>query len=250
MKLCRFKDAAGSSGRWGVVEGETVYAVQSEKDALPVAAARRLDEITLLPPVLPGKVICVGLNYRDHAEEMKLAIPDEPVLFMKPPSAVIGPGAPIICPAGSRQIDYEAELAVVMGRTARNVTEEEAPRCVLGYTCANDVTARDLQAKDGQWTRAKSFDTFLPLGPYLVTDADPANLAVSLYLNGERKQCSSTARLIFNVPRLVSFISAIMTLEPGDVILTGTPSGVGRLRPGDTVEVVIEGVGRLANPVK
>lgn len=246
MKICRFT-TGGVTPRLGVVEGETVYEV-SYGTGVPLVA-RDLSEITLLPPVTPGKVICVGLNYRDHAAEMQQELPEEPVLFMKPPSAVIGPGAPVICPEASRQVDYEAELAVIISKTARHIPASEAHRYIMGYTCANDITARDLQTKDSQWTRAKSFDTFLPLGPYLVSGLDPGNLAISLYLNGERKQHSTTARLIFSVSALVSFISAVMTLEPGDIILTGTPSGVGRLNPGDTVEVVIEGLGSLKNPV-
>ncbi|OAT85485.1 fumarylacetoacetate hydrolase family protein [Desulfotomaculum copahuensis] len=247
MKICRFTPG-GVIPRWGVVEGETVYEV-SYNHGGPLIA-HDLSEINLLPPVMPGKVICVGLNYRDHAEEMRQDLPEEPVLFLKPPSAVIGPGKPVICPQTSRRVDYEAELAVVMSKTARCIPAADACRYILGYTCANDITARDLQAKDGQWTRAKSFDTFLPLGPYLVSGLDPDNLDISLYLNGERKQHSNTSRLIFTVPRLINFISSVMTLEPGDVILTGTPAGVGRLNRGDTVEVVIEGVGRLINPVK
>lgn len=205
--------------------------------------------LRLLSPCQPGKIICVGLNYLDHAKELGLPIPPEPILFMKPPSAVIGPEEQIVLPQASRRVDYEAELAVVLGKTARNLKPDEALDYVLGYTCANDITARDLQKKDGQWTRSKSFDTFLPLGPYIIINHDPSDLEITLYLNGNRKQHSSSANLIFNIPQLIWFISSIMTLDPGDVILTGTPSGVGPLSSGDLVEVSIEGIGNLANRV-
>ncbi|MBM7855891.1 2-keto-4-pentenoate hydratase/2-oxohepta-3-ene-1,7-dioic acid hydratase in catechol pathway [Desulfohalotomaculum tongense] len=208
-----------------------------------------LDEVKVLAPCTPGKIICVGLNYRDHAEEFGLPVPDEPVLFMKPSTTVIGPGEAIVLPPQSRQVDFEGELAVVIRHRARNISPEEAPLYILGYTPANDVTARDLQKKDGQWTRAKSFDTFCPLGPYIVTDIDPGGLTVSTYLNGVLKQYSSTANFIFDVPTLVSFISGVMTLMPGDVILTGTSGGVGKMVDGDKVEIDIENVGRLMNPV-
>lgn len=237
---------------FGVVEGDIVFPVADPFRSLKPVSGRQLPlaEMALLAPCRPGKAVCVGLNYRDHARELGMALPEEPVLFLKPPTAVIGPGEPIIYPDMSRQVDYEAELAVVIKKEARYVREEEATGYILGYTCANDVTARDLQRKDGQWTRAKSFDTFLPLGPYIETDLDPGRQEVSLYLNGERKQHSSTDQLIFPVPSLISFISRIMTLLPGDVILTGTPSGVGPVQPGDVVEVVISGIGRLTNRVE
>lgn len=248
MLIGRFSNARGEF--YGVVEGDAVYPVRDlfrpERTGEPPWP---LGALAVKAPVVPSKAVCVGLNYRDHARELGLPVPDEPVLFLKPPTAVIGPGEAVVCPAASSRVDYEAELAVVIGRTARRVRPHDTHHFILGYCCANDVTARDLQRKDGQWTRAKSFDTFLPLGPYVVTDVDPADLEVSLFLNGERKQHSRTRELIFDVPALVSFISHVMTLHPGDVILTGTPSGVGPVRPGDLVEVVIEGVGRLANPV-
>lgn len=236
---------------FGIVDGDTVLPVADPFQFLEPVPGRRfaLAEVELLAPCLPTKAVCVGLNYRDHALELGLSLPEEPVLFLKPPTAVTGPGKPVVYPAMSRQVDYEAELAVVMGKKAWQVQEEEAAEYILGYTCANDITARDLQKKDGQWTRAKSFDTFLPLGPYIVTGLDPGDREVSLYLNGERKQHSSTSQLIFPVYRLVSFISHIMTLLPGDVILTGTPAGVGPVQPGDQVEVVISGIGRLANVI-
>ncbi|MGB9847038.1 MAG: fumarylacetoacetate hydrolase family protein [Desulfotomaculales bacterium] len=236
---------------YGLVDGDRVYAIADPflfPEPVP-GDCFALAELELLAPCRPGKAVCVGLNYRDHASELGMPLPEEPVIFLKPSTAVIGPGEPIVCPPVSRQVDYEAELAAVIKKKARNVREEEALDYVLGYTCANDVTARDLQKKDGQWTRAKSFDTFLPLGPYIVSGIDPDSQEVSLYLNGVLRQHSSTSRLIFSVPRLISFISSVMTLLPGDVILTGTPAGVGPVQPGDTVEVVISGIGRLVNRV-
>jgi len=188
----------------------------------------------------PTKIIAVGLNYIDHAKELKMPIPDEPIIFLKPPTAVISHKDKIIYPKGVKQLDYEAELAVVM----------KDKKHILGYTCANDVTARDLQRKDVQWTRSKSFDTFCPLGPRVVKNVDPNNLEIKLYLNGKLKQSSHTSNMIFRVEELVSFISKIMTLCPGDVILTGTPPGVAPMKIGDVVEVEIEGIGKLTNFVK
>lgn len=208
-----------------------------------------LAEVKVFAPCKPSKIICVGLNYRDHAEEFGLPVPGEPVLFLKAPTSVIGPGEAIVLPDQSNHVEYEGELALVMKRHAKNISPREAPGFILGYTCANDVTARDLQKKDSQWARAKSFDTFCPIGPYIVTDIDPSNLKVEVFLNGVLKQHTSTAQLIFNVPKLVSFISQVMTLLPGDVILTGTSSGVGSMQDGDKVDVLIENVGRLTNPV-
>jgi 2-keto-4-pentenoate hydratase/2-oxohepta-3-ene-1,7-dioic acid hydratase in catechol pathway len=194
--------------------------------------------------------VALGLNYRDHAAEFGHPLPEEPLLFMKPSTAVIGPDEDIVYPAMSRQVDYEAELAVVIGRTCRHVKEEDFRDYVLGYTAINDVTARDLQRKDGQFTRSKSFDTFAPLGPWIETAIpDPDNLTVEAYLNGERRQHSSTANMVFGVATLVSFISRIMTLWPGDVIATGTPAGIGPMAPGDVVEIRVEGIGRLQNRV-
>jgi 2-keto-4-pentenoate hydratase/2-oxohepta-3-ene-1,7-dioic acid hydratase in catechol pathway len=203
-----------------------------------------------LAPALPGKIIAVGLNYRDHALELGLALPDEPIIFMKPSTSVIGPGDVIIYPAQSNRVDYEAELAVVISRQCRNVPVHEAKDVILGYTCFNDVTARDLQVKDSQWTRAKSFDTFAPLGPWIVTDiADPNNLTITSRLNGEIKQSSNTNNLIFNVFKLIEFISSVMTLEKWDIIATGTPAGIGPMQRGDEIEIAIEGIGALTNRV-
>ena len=206
-------------------------------------------EARIIAPCVPSKIIALGLNYRDHARELGLPLPEEPLIFMKPPSAVIGPEEHILLPPESERVDYEAELAVVIGRKARRVKPEEAYDYILGYTCFNDVTARDLQQKDGQWTRAKSFDTFAPFGPWIETELDPSDLRVRSYLNRELKQDSSTRELVFSVPEIVSFVSNIMTLLPGDLIATGTPPGIGPLTAGDVIEVEIEGIGRLKNYV-
>jgi 2-keto-4-pentenoate hydratase/2-oxohepta-3-ene-1,7-dioic acid hydratase in catechol pathway len=191
----------------------------------------------------------VGLNYRDHAEEFGLELPEDPVLFMKPPSALLAPGGAIVYPEISARVDYEGELVLVCGRGCRSVSPEEASAYIMGYTCGNDVTARDLQVKDGQWTRAKSFDTFCPLGPFIETDIDPADLSIELRLNGELRQSSNTANMAFGPAELLSFVSRIMTFYPGDVIMTGTPSGVGEMHPGDIVEVLISGLAPLRNTV-
>jgi 2-keto-4-pentenoate hydratase/2-oxohepta-3-ene-1,7-dioic acid hydratase in catechol pathway len=209
-----------------------------------------LDQVDLLAPCRPTKIVAVGLNYRAHAAESEHQVPVEPIIFLKPPTTVIGPGAAIVYPAHlSQRVDYEAELAVVVGRQARHVRREEAFAYVSGYTCANDVTARDLQQRDGQWTRSKSFDTFCPLGPWIVPDLDVSDLAISSRVNGELRQNARTAEMIFAVDELIAFISAVMTLEPGDVILTGTPAGIAPLQPGDRVTVEIEGIGALSNEI-
>lgn len=209
-----------------------------------------IEEVTLLAPVQPSKVICVGLNYALHIKEMNHSLPEDPVIFMKPTTSVIGPNAEIIYPKISQRVDYEAELAVVIGTTIKDVTEVEASQAIFGYTCANDVTARDLQKKDGQWTRGKSFDTFCPIGPWIVTDVDPSQLDIQLLLNGVVKQSSNTRNFMASVPKLVSFISQVMTLFPGDVVLTGTPEGVGPMLPGDEVIVKIQSIGQLRNTLK
>ncbi len=206
-----------------------------------------IKNVKIPAPCLPSKIVAVGLNYIDHAKELGMKVPEEPVLFIKPNTSVIGPDDNIVYPKMSRRVDYEAELAIVIKDKTKNIEPEEAHTHIFGYTCLNDVTARDLQKKDGQWTRAKSFDTFCPIGPYIVTDISPDNLKIELYVNKQLKQSSSTSNLIFNVQKLVSFISKVMTLFPGDIIATGTPSGIGPLKHGDKVEVVIEKVGRLTN---
>jgi 2-keto-4-pentenoate hydratase/2-oxohepta-3-ene-1,7-dioic acid hydratase in catechol pathway len=208
-----------------------------------------LDTVQLLAPVLPGKIICVGRNYAEHARETNSEVPTTPLLFLKPSTAVIGPGQTIVMPPQSEQVDHEAELAVVIGKRGRWIQSTEAFSHVYGYTIGNDITARDLQRKDGQWTRAKGFDTFLPLGPWIDTDFDPTDSMITCHVNGELRQMASTRDMIFHIDQVVAFVSSIMTLEPGDVIMTGTPAGISQLKPGDVVEVTIDGIGKLSNPV-
>lgn len=208
-----------------------------------------LNEVKLLAPVTPSKIVCVGRNYREHAAELGNKMPEEPLLFLKPPSAITGPDEHIELPSASQQVEHEGELGVVIGFTARNVSLREAHTYVFGYTCVNDVTARDLQRKDVQFTRGKSFDTFCPVGPLIVTDLDPENITVTTRLNGEVKQQGKTADMAFGVAFLIHYISAIMTLYPGDLIATGTPAGVSRMQHGDVVEVEVGGVGVLRNQV-
>jgi 2-keto-4-pentenoate hydratase/2-oxohepta-3-ene-1,7-dioic acid hydratase in catechol pathway len=217
--------------------------------AARVVGEAGLAAATLLAPVEPTKVVAVGLNYRAHAAELEMATAAEPILFLKPPGAVIGPGAAIERPARSAQVDYEAELVVVVGRRCRRADPHEAAACVAGYTCGNDVTARDLQKLDGQWTRAKSFDTFCPLGPWVVPEAPSAQARVSALIDGVEVQHGLVGDMIVSPLELLSFVSGVMTLEPGDVVMTGTPPGVGPLSAGQTVTVVVEGVGSLSNPV-
>jgi 2-keto-4-pentenoate hydratase/2-oxohepta-3-ene-1,7-dioic acid hydratase in catechol pathway len=209
-----------------------------------------LDDVRLLAPVLPSKVVAVGRNYADHAREMGGDSPAEPVLFLKPSTAVVGHGDQIAYPVKlTQRVDYEGELAVIIGRLCREVPAAQASEVIFGYTCANDVTARDLQARDGQWTRAKGFDTFCPLGPWIETDADPADLELTTVVNGEVRQQARTSQMLYDVPALVEYISTVMTLLPGDVLLTGTPAGVGPLEDGDEVSVTIENIGSLRNTV-
>jgi 2-keto-4-pentenoate hydratase/2-oxohepta-3-ene-1,7-dioic acid hydratase in catechol pathway len=209
-----------------------------------------LNEVALLPPTYPTKAVCIGLNYRAHAMELKYDLPDEPLMFIKPSSCVLPPNEGIVYPPLTENLHYEGELAVVIGSVAKNVKAEDASSVILGYTCANDVTARDIQKKDVQWTRGKSFDTFLPFGPWIETDIDLDDARIVTMLNGEIKQDSNINDLIFKVPELIEKITAVMTLYPGDIILTGTPSGVGPMQVGDKVMVAIEGIGELANTVK
>jgi 2-keto-4-pentenoate hydratase/2-oxohepta-3-ene-1,7-dioic acid hydratase in catechol pathway len=206
--------------------------------------------VKILPPVAPTKIVCVGLNYSDHIKEMNMEKPSDPVIFIKPPSAIIGHMDDIFYPEMSKQVDYEAELAIVIKNEIKDLPEDQVDLNVLGYTCLNDVTARDLQHKDGQWTRAKSFDTFAPIGPYIVRDINPDKQDIKLYLNGELRQDSSTSKFIFKTKFLVSYISRIMTLNRGDVISTGTPAGIGSMNRGDKVEVEIGEVGRLINFIR
>jgi 2-keto-4-pentenoate hydratase/2-oxohepta-3-ene-1,7-dioic acid hydratase in catechol pathway len=206
--------------------------------------------VRVLAPVRPSKFVCVGLNYRDHAAEVAKTLPPEPLLFLKPSTALLDPGAPIKLPPGVGRVDHEAELAIVIGKRAHRVPRAAAWDVVFGITCMNDVTARDLQNRETQYTRAKGFDTFAPLGPCIVTGADGSARRVEAHVNGQRRQSSSTAQLIFPIDHLIEYISFVMTLEPGDVISTGTPAGIGPIHGGDTVSVSVEGVGELQNPVE
>ena len=250
MRLVRF-ESEGRTG-YGILEGEKIQVLWGTPYdgglENTTGELMTLSEVTLLAPCEPTKIIALGMNYRDHAAEIGLPVPEEPLIFMKPSTAVIGPDADIVYPGMSKRVDYEAELAVVIGRPARHVPEAEAFNYILGYSAFNDVTARDLQQKDIQFTRSKSFDTFAALGPWIETEiADPDRLTVEAFLNGERRQHSNTGNLVFGVATLVSFISRIMTLLPGDVIATGTPAGIGPMLPGDVVEVRVEGIGTLQN---
>jgi 2-keto-4-pentenoate hydratase/2-oxohepta-3-ene-1,7-dioic acid hydratase in catechol pathway len=256
MRICRFIDPSTQSPRFGIIEDGSVRALLGDLSAenLSVAeadAVARLEDLRMLPPVEPSKIVCVGRNYSEHAAELGNAMPTEPLLFLKAPSAIIGDGDSIVLPAQSERVEHEGELAVVIGRACRNVSENEDPLSyVLGYTCLNDVTARDLQRKDVQFTRAKSFDTFCPVGPHIVTGLDPLDLRVETRVNGEVRQSGRTSLMAFPVPFLIRYISNVMTLNPGDLIATGTPAGVGPLSEGDTVEVSVEGVGTLRNKVE
>lgn len=249
MKFARFLYKAQI--HYGLVEGETITLLEGNIFDNYRKSSHKINvgDVKLLAPSTPSKIICVGLNYRDHAHEMNLAIPTEPVLFMKPNTAVVGPFDDVVYPNMSRQVDYEAELGIVIGKKAKDIKVDQAEDFILGYTCANDVTARDLQNKDGQWTRAKSFDTFMPFGPYIVTDLNPNDLKIELYVNDEIRQNSNTNQMIFDCPNLVSFISQIMTLYPGDLIITGTPHGIGTVRVGDRMRVNIEHIGFIENKV-
>lgn len=237
MRIVRF--SAGARVAYGVLQEGAVRPV---KDMLhpavePGAARYELGAVKLLAPCQPSKIVALGINYKSHAKEFKHELPESPLMFLKPPTAVIGPEEDVVYPAMSQQVDYEAELGVVISRQASHVPVSAALDYVLGYTCFNDVTARDLQRKDGQWTRAKGFDTFAPIGPWVETELNASGLAIESYLNGELKQRANTADLIFPVPEIVSFVSSVMTLLPGDVIATGTPSGVGPMQPGDKIEI-------------
>lgn len=249
MKIVRFK--AGRKTGWGVLRGETIQVIEGKpfRNIKPTGSSYRLGEVRLLAPCEPSKLVCVGLNYRKHAEETNMPLPEVPLIFLKPSTSLIGPEDNIIYPVMSKQVDYEGELGVVMKKKARRVAPEDAPDYVLGYTCCNDVTARDLQGSDGQWTRAKGFDTFAAVGPCIETELDPDNVALETYLNGERRQQGNTNDLIYPVREIISFITNVMTLLPGDVIATGTPSGIGPMQPGDTVEIRIPAIGTLINRV-
>ncbi|MFC1921025.1 fumarylacetoacetate hydrolase family protein [Chloroflexota bacterium] len=247
MKIIRFKTDGKIS--YGILNGDTIQPIEGEpyKDIKPAGVSYKLSDVKLLSPCVPSKIVAMGLNYRSHAEETRNPVPETPLIFLIPPTAVIGPEDNIVYPPSSKRVDYECELAVVIKEKACRISEEDSLRYVLGYTCLNDVTARDLQTKDGQWTRGKSFDTFAPVGPCIETDLNLADVPVSTWLNGECKQSGNTSDLIFSVPVIISFISHVMTLLPGDIIATGTPSGIGPMQPGDTVEVRIAPIGILKN---
>jgi len=249
VRIARF--SVGGDVSFGIVEGDEVAALASHPFG-PVSfsgARHALADVRLLAPVIPSKVVAIGKNYADHAREMGGEPPASPVMFLKPSTSVVGPGDPIARPPSVGRLDYEGELAVVIGRLARDVPRERALDAVLGYTCANDVTARDQQQSDGQWTRAKGYDSFCPMGPWIETDLDPAATRVTTTLNGETRQDAKTALLLHDVPALVEYVTAVMTLLPGDVLLTGTPAGVGPMEVGDEVTVSVEGVGILTNKV-
>ncbi|MDF2724806.1 MAG: fumarylacetoacetase [Paenibacillus sp.] len=237
---------------YGIVEGSTIRRIEGSifgpyqitDERCPLAQAR------LLPPVVPGKLVAIGLNYKKHAEEVNKPLPDEPMMFLVSPSAVIGADEPIQLKHPENRTEHEGELAIVIGKRADCVSVDDALDYVLGYTCCNDISDRVLQKKDGQFTRAKSFSTYKPLGPAIATDIDPDQAPIRVLVNGETRQDSNTSDMIFNTAEIISFVSRVMTLEPGDVILTGTPSGVSPLRSGDIVEVVIEGIGCLRNTVR
>lgn len=249
MKIVRY--TTGKKAKYGILEGELVQNIagtpyrQFKRDNY----CYKLSEVRLLPPCTPSKIVALGLNYRSHSEEVKIPVPAEPLIFLKPSTSVIGPEDNIVYPESSHRVDYEGELGVVIKTRACRVPQKESTNYILGYICFNDVTARDLQYKDKQWTRAKSFDTFAAIGPCIETELDASNVYLETYLNGQLKQRTNTNDLVFPVPELVSFISHIMTLLPGDIIATGTPSGIGPMKPGDTVEVKIEPIGILRNYV-
>jgi 4-hydroxyphenylacetate degradation bifunctional isomerase/decarboxylase decarboxylase subunit len=241
MKIGRFLE--GDKVIEGRIEGKEVVTKSDER--------RKIKDLKYLSPVTPSKIICVGLNYIDHAKELNMGIPQEPILFLKAPSAVIGHEDIVRYPQTTQKLDHEAELAIVIGKKCKEVKARNAYDVIEGYTCFNDLTARDLQKLNGQWTRAKSFDTFAPIGPHIVTkdEIDPHNLNIKMLVNGEIRQDSNTKNLIFDVPSLIEFISEIMTLNPEDIISTGTPPGIGQVKPGDEMEVKIEGIGTLRNSV-
>jgi 2-keto-4-pentenoate hydratase/2-oxohepta-3-ene-1,7-dioic acid hydratase in catechol pathway len=251
MRLVRFRH--GDRIATGAIQpgSDTIQVIAGTffEDPLPTGDEVAIDDVMLLAPVLPSKLVCVGKNYAAHAAEFGMDVPEEPLLFLKPSTAVIGPGDAIRLLPISRRIDYEGELAVVMGRLARNVRAEDASRFILGYTCANDVTLRDLQKTDDQWARAKGFDGSAPLGPWIETSVDPTDAVIETRLNGDVVQHASTSDMVFGVAELIAYVTSFMTLLPGDALLTGTPEGVGRLQGGDVVEVEVEGVGTLRNAV-
>lgn len=247
MKIIRY--LADRKIEYGILDGEQVQALDGDPFAQIKKSGRScaLKDVRLLSPCAPSKIVAIGLNYHAHAKEVNQPAPEEPIMFFKPSTSVIGPEDNILYPAGLQRLDYECELGVVIGQQATKVSKEAAMSYILGYTCVNDVSARDWQKKDAQWTRAKGSDTFAPVGPCIETELDPANVVIETFLNGELKQQANTSDLIFDVPTLISYVSQVITLLPGDVIATGTPSGIGPMQRGDTVEIKIESIGTLRN---
>ena len=251
MKFIRFQNEKGAS-QLGWVSGDQIGPVHGNiyKEYQRGEATIPLSRVRLLPPLKPGKIICVGRNYAAHAQEHGAEVPEIPLLFLKPPSSVVGPGDPILLPPQSNQVEHEAELAVIIGQPGRWIKPEDALNHVFGYTIANDVTARDLQRSDSQWTRGKGFDTFCPLGPWIETEFDPSDAMITCHVNGELRQMASTRDMVFTIRQLIAFASTVMTLETGDLFLTGTPSGVSPLKAGDILVTNIDGIGSLENPIK
>jgi 2-keto-4-pentenoate hydratase/2-oxohepta-3-ene-1,7-dioic acid hydratase in catechol pathway len=253
MRIARFTPPKeiSVSPLFGIVTGADIEILSGDplySGIVRTGESVALDKVKLLAPVIPrSKVVCVGKNYADHAKEMDSAVPEQPVLFIKPNTSVIGPDDAIIWPTMSKKVDHEAELAVVIGKICKDVPKERVQDVIFGYTIANDVTARDLQKVDGQWSRAKGFDTFCPLGPWIETDIDPRDLAISATVDGELRQNDRTSSMIFDIPTIINFVSQVYTLLPGDVILTGTPAGVGVIPIGSKVAISIEGIGTLEN---
>jgi 2-keto-4-pentenoate hydratase/2-oxohepta-3-ene-1,7-dioic acid hydratase in catechol pathway len=254
MKICRFITSDSQIPRFGALGEKTIEPFLSSdifRNDFETGAPTNLSDAKLLPPVMPSKIVCIGRNYAEHARELGNEVPKEPLLFLKAPSSLITDQEPIVIPNQSVQVEHEGELAVVIGRLAKNIGADENPLdYVFGYSCLNDVTARDLQRKDVQFTRAKSFDTFCPINSFVETDFDGSNAEVQVRVNGLIKQKGNTNQMVFSVSDLIRYVSHQMTLLPGDLIATGTPSGVSKLNPGDTVEVEIEGIGVLSNPVR
>jgi len=250
MKIIRYqikKDAPRYGwifeNKVGPIEGDIFGKYQRLEAETP------LEDVHLLAPMQPSKIVCVGRNYVEHAKEHDVEVPKVPLIFLKPPSSIISPGEPIILPPQSQQVEHEAELVAIIGKRTRGITPEQAHAHIYGYTVGNDVTARDLQRSDGQWTRAKGFDTFCPFGPWVDTEFDPSDALITCKVSGQPRQMASTRDLVFSVSTVIAFVSSVMTLEPGDLIFTGTPAGVGPLKAGDLVEIEIEGLGKLSNPV-
>lgn len=250
-RFVRFSSKRNDKTSYGSVVGETITPLSGPpwETAKPCGEPLELAETVLHAPVEPSKILCIGLNYPVHVEASHSAdkAPEQPLVFLKPPSSIIGSGDSIIYPAQSERVDYEAELAIVIGRRTKNISEKEYESAIFGYTCANDVTARDLQKKDGQWGRAKGFDSFCPVGPWIVPSLEGKDVTIEGIHNGQVRQSGKISQMIFDIPFLISYLSSIFTLLPGDLILTGTPAGIAPMKPGDTIEVRIEGIGSLIN---